>query len=131
MPAYRMKCRKCEREYHRHYSVEEFEKNQYGTANGWGCFDCGYPKMIVMKSNKRVKDGFQPGFQKSIREYCSTYGEYKQKLKERGLIELGYEELPEREEKRESYWTPDVLKRLYNEFGVKFSDREAEELENG
>jgi hypothetical protein len=127
-----MKCQneKCRNEFHRRYSVEEFDKLQYGSSSGIGCFDCGTPKMIVMKSNRQIQDGFKPGFQRNIRKHCETYSEYKAHLRNMGLIEVGYEDLPEHKDTKTQYWTDEVLKKVYNEHGLKFSDREAEHMKN-
>jgi len=133
MQNYRMKCRnnKCGAEFHRRYSNDEFDDLQYsskGGHKGIGCFGCGYPKMMVMRSKKLVKDGFQPGFQRNIMKHCSTYSEYKAQLRQMGLIELGYEDLPKAKENRIQYWDDEFLKKVYNEHGVKFSDNEAEHM---
>lgn len=41
-----------------------------------------------------LKDGFEPGWQQNIMEYVGGRREYNQKLKEKGLIELGYDYVP-------------------------------------
>jgi hypothetical protein len=114
---YRFHCKnqKCGASFHRHFSVEEFEKQQYGS--GWGCFKCGYPRMAVIKSNKSVRDGFTAGFQRNIGKVCSTYSEYKKELKAMGLIELGYEDLKEQPDSEDfsDYWTDDILKEVYED----------------
>jgi len=133
MPAFNLKCKNtvCGSEFHRFWSPEEFDQLQYGTTPGISCFNCGTPQMIVMRSNRTVKDGFQPGFQRNIRKHCNTYGEYKAHLKNMGLVELGYEDLPEKREDKTNYWTDEMLRKIYNETGVKFSDREATALKEG
>jgi len=133
MPSYRFKCRnpRCGSEFHRHFTVEEFDRNQYGTQSGWACFNCGYIRMAVIKSNKAAQDGFKPGFQKNIRRYAGTYSEYKKILKEMGLIEIGHEEIPEPEEgKPMNYWTPDIVKKVVQS-GVELSGNEIKALEAG
>jgi hypothetical protein len=131
MPSYRFKCRnhRCGSEFHRYYPSEEFDHHQYGTANGWACFNCGFPKMAVIKSNKRAKDSFKPGFQRNIRKYCSTYSEYKQYLKNNGLVEIGYDEIKEDENGRFNYWDDQMLKKVYDM--AQLSGRELEALKNG
>lgn len=37
------------------------------------------------------KDGFKPGWQENIREYCGSRGQYDRRLKELGLVEIGNE----------------------------------------
>lgn len=132
--SYRFKCRndKCGHEFHRYFPLEEFEKTQYTT--GFGCFDCGYPKMAVIKSSKRVKDGFQPGWQPNIRKHCETYSEYKAHLKQMGLIEFGYEEIEKYHcqnlAKQKPVWDDETLKIVYDK-GIKVTDNEAYALKKG
>lgn len=130
---FRLKCRntKCGFEAIRRYNVEEFDKLQYGGAvKGISCFNCGFPKMAVMRSMQKVKDGFVPGFQRSIGKHCETYSEYKAHLKKMGLVEIGYEELPEQEDEKINYWTDEVLKKVHDS-GVYISGREAQALSEG
>jgi hypothetical protein len=132
---YRFKCRnpKCGYEGLRRFNIEEFDQLQYGgTQPGIACFQCGYPKMAVMKSGWHVKDGFKPGFQRNIMKYCNTYEEYKQHIKDMGLIEIGYEEIPEPEDesKRVTYWDDELLKKIYDR-GIKIDGNEAEYLKAG
>jgi hypothetical protein len=52
--------------------------------------------IIQNKKNKRMKkDGFTPGFQQNIMEYAGGPGEYAKKLKEKGLVEVGYDYIPQ------------------------------------
>lgn len=120
--AYRFKCRniKCQSEFHRYYTDKFFEEMQYGTESGWSCFNCGYPRMAVTRSLKSVKDNFQPGWQPNIRKNCWTYGQYKEELKQRGLIEIGNEDLPEYEGKPQ-FWSDETIKALYDQ-GIKLDE---------
>lgn len=86
--------------------------------------------MAVMRSLQTVKDGFVPGYQRNIAKHCETYSEYKAHLKRMGLVELGYEDLPEQEETHINYWSDDILKKVYDS-GVYISGREAEALAAG
>jgi len=133
--SYRLKCRnpKCNQEFLRYWPKLEFERLQYGAIPGISCFQCGFPKMIVVKSNMTAKDGFNPGFQRNIRKHCATYSEYKAHLKIMGLQEVGYEDLPEEEGfSRTQYFNDKRLKKIYDLLDKedKFSDREAEYLKN-
>jgi len=74
-----------------------------------------------------VKDGFQPGFQRNIMKYCSTYTEYKQHLKEMGLIEIGYEELPEKKE-GQPFFNENIRKLLAEKYGIELQDHEVRDL---
>jgi len=130
MQSYRLKCRnkKCGGEFLRPFSSEEFDKLQYGPVPGIACYNCGFPKMITMKSGKLAKDGFQPGYQPNIRKHCATYGQYKAELKRMGLIEIGYDELPENEEAPTQYFTDEVLRKIYTKQGISLDSREADHL---
>lgn len=129
---FRFKCRKCGYEGLRRYNVEEFDRLQYGgDQKGISCFTCGFPKMVVMRSMKQVRDGFVPGFQRSIRKHCATYGEYKTHLKRMGLVELGYEDIEfDGEDKKIDYWDDSILKKVAD-MGVYISGREADALKQG
>lgn len=132
--SYRFKCRntRCNSEFHRYYPKEEFEKNQYGTSDGWACFNCGYPKMAVMLSNRDVKNSFTPGWQPTIREYCDTYSDYKKKLKARGLVEIGYEELPIKDDETSYKWDDEQIKRLVQDGTLDSTDgRLIEDMKEG
>ena len=69
---YRFKCRNCQHEFLRRFTVEEFDKTQY--KGGFSCFDCGFGKMIVNKSFTNIKDNFQPGHQKNINKWWYFIG---------------------------------------------------------
>ena len=134
MPGFRMKCRnpKCTHEFLRYFPSEEFDKLQYGGVPGIGCYDCGFPQMVVMRSKQRVKDGFTPGFQRNIRKHCDTYSKYKAHLKTMGLVELGYDDIPihDPDKNPESYWDDDMLKKAYDN-GFKITGQEADHLKSG
>lgn len=130
---YRMLCRnaKCGGEFLRSYRVDEFQQNQDGS--GWHCFNCGYPRMQCYVSNRKINDKLQfPSFQRNIGEYCHSEADYKRKLKEKGLIELGFEDFPEREEEAigKRYWTDDVIKELAEE-GITFDGELIKAMQSG
>jgi len=130
MPAYRMKCRhpKCGKDHHRFYKVEEYDLLAYGGREpGIACYDCGYPRMVVIKSKKSVDDTFKPGFQRNIRKHCDTYAQYKKHLKDMGLVEMGYEDFPQQKE-GQPFWSDAKLERICKEHGVKLSGNEIKHL---
>lgn len=78
------------------------------------------------KNNKRIKDGFNPGWQVQLGMYVGDYGTYKRILKERGLVELGNEKpkLTHDQEmeiveanKRKEIFSDESLKELANDTG--------------
>lgn len=89
--------------------------------------------MVVYGSKRKVDDKLKfPGFFRNIREYCSSLGEYKRKLKEKGLIEIGFDDFPDKEEDATSkkYWTDDILKELAEE-GVSFDGELIKAMQSG
>lgn len=132
MGSYLMKCRnpKCGIEFRRYWKREEFDRLQYDSCgSGISCQKCGYPRCIVTKSKRSVDDGFKPGFQRNIMKHCATYSEYKDHLKNMGLIELGYDELPEKEPEQTNYFDDEIMKLLYEKHGVNLDSREVLHLQ--
>lgn len=132
--AYRMLCRnsKCGAQFHRSYPVDEFELHQ-GGQGGWACFHCGYPRMQCYVSNKKVKDKLTfPSFQRHIGEFCKSEAHYKQLLKEKGIIEIGFENFPEQEQElaTKRYFTDDIIKELAEE-GITFDGQLVKALQDG
>lgn len=82
--------------------------------------------MVVMLSNLSVDDTFKPGFQRNIREFCSTEKEYNQKLKERGLVEVGYSDIPDDVNVDEPLFTDEMF-RVMKQQGLDISDSAIEE----
>lgn len=112
-------------------SDREFNQGQ-SSENGHGCWKCGYPKMAVIRSNRTVKDNFQPGWQPNLAKHIGTYSEYKAELKKRGLIEFGYEDIEERHQDHyeQNYFDDAMLKKIYDN-GLKLSGREIEAIKSG
>ena len=127
---YRLICQnpKCNHEFVRRFSNEEFDRIQYST--GHSCFDCGFKKMKVMKTFMNIRDTFQPGMQKNIRKWCDTYSQYKSYLKEMGLVEIGNEEM-KMESHKQQYFDKDTVKHIVQNTEMKLSGNEIEALENG
>lgn len=127
--SYRLNCQnpKCGGEFLRYWPKEEFELLQYGGAvKGIGCFNCGYPKMKVTLSSMSANDGFVPGFQRSIGKHCDTYAEYKAHLKRMGLVEVGYNDIKEKEVKKE-YLTDEFIKTINEKHSLCLTESEVKE----
>lgn len=80
---------------------------------------------------RRKKDGFEPGWQENIREYCSSRREYDRAIQRNGLVEVGYEYVPQEH-------NPDTNPCANREFvqacideGVDLSDNEKDAIMTG
>lgn len=96
MASFRMKCRntRCNSETIRNTSKEEFDKTMDGSARQFPCPYCGYPKMMVIITHQRIKDGFVPGWQENIQAYAGGPLEYQRLLRAKGLQEIGKDYIP-------------------------------------
>lgn len=79
-------------------------------------------------SNRVVKDGFKPGFQRNIRKHCSTYSEYKAHLKSMGLVEIGYEEHAPGTKIEREFFSDDTIRMLNQKYNLSLSDSEIRKL---
>lgn len=78
---------------------------------------------------KRKQDGFQPGWQENIQAYCGDRRQYNDALKERGLVEIGNEKIPEIE-KQHSCANEGFIDAL-TEAGLEVSGEEAKAIVSG
>jgi len=132
---FNFKCRnsRCGYEGHRAYHIDEYDKLQYGGDKpGIACFQCGFPKMLTMRSRQMAKDNeFTPGYQRNIGKFCATKSEYQGQIKKMGLIELWYEQLPDSafdgDNSAPNYWNDETLSKV-RAHGIEISDLEAEGL---
>lgn len=125
---YKFKCSKCTYETTKAWTQKEHDEAVYGGDRpGYPCGRCSFI-MSVTKSNARIKDTFEPGWQQNVRKYFRTYQEYKQYFKDNGLVELGYEEFDEKPEDNSIKWNEAMLAK-----GAKLglSGRELEALKQG
>jgi hypothetical protein len=55
-------------------------------------------RLIEIRDNlsnvRRIQDGFQPGWQENIQEYCGDRKQYDSALRSKGLVEIGNEKMP-------------------------------------
>ena len=81
--------------------------------------------------NRRMKkDGFTPGWQANINEYAGGPGEYAKKLREKGLVEIGYDYIPQESTSTfNPFQNEEVLKELAGM--EEMSDNEMDALKSG
>lgn len=82
--------------------------------------------------NKRMKkDGFEPGFQANINENIHSRGEYDRRIKELGLIELGYDHIPTDTTSLGGVCRTLEFAKYAKEIGIDLSDNEMEAITTG
>lgn len=92
-----------------------------------------FEEILLSSKNKRmVKDGFSPGWQENINAYAGGRMEYDKMLRERGLIEIGKDYIPQ--EKTDVITSPcaneDFVRALIDQ-GVELNDTEADAIKSG
>lgn len=84
------------------------------------------------KANKRMtKDGFTPGWQENIQAYAGGRLEYDKMLRERGLVEIGYEKGPMDSTTEENYFANDAMIKAVIDMGIDLSGQEIDALKDG
>lgn len=82
--------------------------------------------------NKRMrKDGFEPGWQENIQEYVSGRREYDKLLREKGLVEIGYEHVPRESVLDHHPCATEEFAKGAREAGVELSDSEVDAIKTG
>lgn len=93
------------------------------------------PRLNQIKGNmalkKRQKDGFEPGWQPNINEYVGGRKEYEKKLKEKGLVELGYDYVPKESTIVSNHCASLDFALHAKEVGVELSDNEVDAIASG
>jgi len=79
----------------------------------------------------RIRDGFVAGWQENIQAYAGSRSAYDRMLKERGLIEVGNEKLPDEKEANFNPFASDEVIRHAISCGIDLSDREIQALKSG
>lgn len=90
-------------------------------------------KQIISNfSTKRMKkDGFEPGWQENIQAYAGGRREYNRLLKEKGLVEIGYDYVPQESNPNIHPCANEEFVKSAIEAGVDLSENEAEAIKSG
>ena len=79
---------------------------------------------------RRVRDGFQAGFQPALGEVVTCPGKYREILKERNLVEIGNEKPTQFNPDMKNYIDGEIIKQAIDS-GANISGQEAAALESG
>lgn len=83
------------------------------------------------KAKRMTKDGFEPGFQQNLGEYVGGRLEYNKKLKEKGLVEIGYDYIPTESKPDISPLQGEDMALAVKEIVPELSDREVDAIKTG
>ncbi len=87
--------------------------------------------LLNLRNKRTKKDGFEPGWQENIREYHSDRASYNRAIKEKGLVELGYDYIPQESTKVGGIERSLEFALYAKEIGVDLSDNEVDALVSG
>lgn len=91
-----------------------------------------FEEILLNSANKRrKKDGFEPGFQPNTNRYAGGRLEYEKQLKEMGLVEIGYDYVPQASEGGVNPCHSEEFVKACIETGVELSGQEAEAIKSG
>lgn len=84
-----------------------------------------------LQNARRKKDGFQPGWQENINEYCGDRRQYNEALKRQGLVEIGNDYIPSASKEEYNYCHTDEFVQSCIESGVELSGNEVDAIKSG
>lgn len=83
------------------------------------------------KNIRRKKDGFEPGYQANTGRYAGGRLEYEKQLKEMGLVEVGYDYVPQESIGEHNFCHTEEFIQTCVENGVELSGQEQEAIKSG
>lgn len=83
------------------------------------------------KMKRMKKDGFEPGWQENIQAYAGGRREYDRLIKEKGLVEIGYDYVPTESNPDIHPCANEWFVETAKEIGVNLNDREVEAIKSG
>jgi hypothetical protein len=87
--------------------------------------------ILNSKNVRRKKDGFTPGWQENIQAYAGGPREYARMLKERGLVEIGYDYVPQESDGGYDFCQTEEFVQACFENGVELTGNEIEAIKSG
>ncbi|MGE3608016.1 MAG: hypothetical protein AB7I27_00410 [Bacteriovoracaceae bacterium] len=91
-----------------------------------------FEEIILNSQNKRrKKDGFTPGWQENINAYAGGRMEYDRLLKERGLVELGNDYIPQEAKGDYNFCQTEEFIQTCLEEGIDLSGNEIDAIKSG
>lgn len=104
-------------------------------ARSFGCVEmnkrCDEIVAELKKNKAHKKDSFVPGWQENIRMYITCPFQYRRALKDLGLIEIGYDYIPQQKEVSTNVFTPEMVEHAVRELKIDLSGSEIDAMESG
>lgn len=87
--------------------------------------------LLNSKNVRRKKDGFTPGWQENIQAHAGGPQEYARLLKEKGLVEIGYDYVPQESDGGYNYCQTNDFVEACIEEGIDLSGNEIKAIKSG
>lgn len=87
--------------------------------------------LVNSKNKRRQKDGFEPGFQENTGRYAGGRKEYEAQLKEMGLVEIGYDYVPQESRGDQNFCQSDEFVQTCLDNGIELSGNEQDAIKSG
>jgi len=84
-----------------------------------------------LKNKRMLKDGFTPGMQDNINEVINNRSDYDRRLRELGLVELGYEKVLHEDVETSNHCANLEFAQHAKDIGVDLSDNEMDAIVSG
>lgn len=84
-----------------------------------------------LRNKRRKKDGFEPGIQPNTGKYAGGRLEYEKQLKEMGLVEIGYDYIPQESKPDYNPCATEEFAKACLEEGVELTGNEIEAIKSG
>lgn len=83
------------------------------------------------KNKRMIKDGFQAGWQENLGMYVGGKKEYDKILKEKGLVEIGYDYVPKESHGNTDFFKTDEFIKTCIDNGIGINDQEEKAIKSG
>ena len=113
------------------YTKSKEWAEEYCKANHVRIVDC-WESGDEPKKKGRIRDGFQPGWQQNIQEFCWSRGSYNKALNRLGMIEMGKEKPKQAghrfERENNVFLTDDEVREANEMLGLGLDESDVKEI---
>jgi hypothetical protein len=87
--------------------------------------------ILSNQNRKRKKDGFEPGWQPNLNEYVGGPKEYAKILRDKGLVEIGYDYVPTESVGEHNFCQTEEFIQACVESGIELNGNEQDAIKSG